>query len=362
MISFELSEEQSIMKSSVARFAQQVLRPLARQVDDAGAIPIEVFDQLWEFGFVQVLIEQAAEAQPGSAVSNAIALEELGWADAAFAVALGAPLGFVRAIAEQGTGEQKGRFLPLFSGPRYRAAAIAHAESGLLATVGASGTVAVSDPHGYRISGHKIQVPFASECSHFLVIARYGDTDDAFIVAADAPGVSVDAPQGLLGLAACRLSSVRFEEVHVDAGMRLGGPGGADLRRILDAGLTGSSAALTGLCRGVYEHSVGYTKDRVAHGTALAQKQSVAFRLVDMFVETEASRWMCWRAASALDQRRETIRSAVLAHTYATEQAAWISDEGVQLMGGHGFMQENPVELWYRNTKTLSMLDTIVSV
>lgn len=364
MISFELSQEQNIFRDMAAEFAKDILRPIARKADDDRQIPRDVLDRLWSLGAIESLIEEAQDesSQSGSAILSALMLEELGWGDATLAAAIAAPLGFVRAIAEQGSAMQKEKLLPLFTQGKYIGASVAVAEPEFLSGINGIKTSADRDGDSYRLNGVKAHVPLAAESSHFLVITRIDGKLDALIIDAQSSGVKISEPEVNLGLVALRPATITFDNVTVPANMRLGENRGCDVQRMIDSGRVGSSSVLVGVCRAVYEHSVAYTKDRVVHGSALARKQSVAFRLVDMFVEMEASRWMCWRAASHIDKRSDATRSATLAHTYVTDQASWISDEGVQLMGGHGFMRANPVEMWYRNVKSLSLFEGAVSV
>ena len=95
---------------------------------------------------------------------------------------------------------------------------------------------------------------------------------------------------------------------------------------------------------------------------AIAQKQGIAFKLADMHIETEASRWMVWKAASQLEQGLDATRSAHFARSYAAEKSMWIADEGVQVLGGHGFIRDHPVEMWFRNARTLGVLEGTVAV
>jgi alkylation response protein AidB-like acyl-CoA dehydrogenase len=84
--------------------------------------------------------------------------------------------------------------------------------------------------------------------------------------------------------------------------------------------------------------------------------------LSDMAIETDAMRWMVWKAASELEQGKDATRSAHLARTYVAEQAMKIADNGIQVLGGHGFIREHPVELWYRHARTLSVLEGAATV
>jgi alkylation response protein AidB-like acyl-CoA dehydrogenase len=155
------------------------------------------------------------------------------------------------------------------------------------------------------------------------------------------------------------MADVEFDGVLVPATMRLGEHNGCDVQRIVDAARTGIAAILTGMSRGVLEYCVPYLKERVVHGVPLARKQVIAFRLADMHIEVEAMRWMSWRAASELESKRPATRSAQLAYTYAATQAMSIADEGVQAFGGHGFVRAHPIEMWYRNARSLSVLEGV---
>jgi alkylation response protein AidB-like acyl-CoA dehydrogenase len=365
MISFELSEEQKIAQSMIQDFAKNVLRPAARAADDASAIPEAVLKQIWDCGLIQSQLENngGGDAQHRDSVLNAIILEELGWADATAAVAASSIMAFVQAIADQGSTRQAQDLLPLFAGDEFRAATIALMEPSFDFDVNSIRTSVTQSADGFRLDGAKSFVPMAESCSHFLVITGGDGGRDAFIVPRDTPGVSVESPTGTLGLRGLGMSNVRFSGVQLGAEARLGEGNGCDVQKIIDSARAGTAAILTGLCRGVYDFVMPYTKERIAHGSALAKKQSVAFRLVDMHIEVEAMRWMSWKAASQLAKGAPSgTRSARLAQIYAAEQASWITDEGVQLLGGHGYVRDNPVELWYRNARTLTLLEAVAGV
>jgi alkylation response protein AidB-like acyl-CoA dehydrogenase len=111
------------------------------------------------------------------------------------------------------------------------------------------------------------------------------------------------------------------------------------------------------------EYAIPYVRDRHVHGSALAQKQKVAFDIVDMHIDVEAMRWMNWKAAWQLESGEAGVsRAAQLAYTYASQQTVTIADNGVQTFGGHGFVREHPIELWYRNARSLSVLEGVAGV
>jgi alkylation response protein AidB-like acyl-CoA dehydrogenase len=198
--------------------------------------------------------------------------------------------------------------------------------------------------------------------THFLVSARHGEQLGAFIVARDAAGLRVSAAEKNLGLKALPTATLELDGVAVPARDCLGGELGADVRRLVNHSRTALSAVLTGLSRAVLDYCVPYAKDRVAFDEAIAQKQSIAFRLAEMHVEVESMRWMTWKAASQLEQGIDATRNAHLARSFAAEKAMWISDNGVQVLGGHGFIREHPVEMWYRNARTLGVLEGVAMV
>jgi alkylation response protein AidB-like acyl-CoA dehydrogenase len=117
-----------------------------------------------------------------------------------------------------------------------------------------------------------------------------------------------------------------------------------------------------GVSRAVMEYAIPYAKDREAFDEAIAKKQAIAFTLADMCIEVDAMRWLTWQAASQLEQGLDATREAQLARIYCARQAMKIADDGVQVLGGHGFIREHPVELWYRNVRMLGVLDGAATV
>ncbi len=360
MISFEMTEEQKLARSMIQGLASSVLRPAAREADDHEAIPASILNQMWATGIVQS--QGDFDASSSFATLNAILFEELAVADAAFAIAAAAPIGFLSAIASQGSRAQKDRLLPLFGGDRYRCAAVAIIEPDFAFDVASIRTTATKTRDRYRLSGIKGLVPLAAHCSHYLVIARCDGKLEAFIVERDAKGVSVGEKKPNIGLRALETATVSFKDVELALDTRIGESAGCDVQRIIDSGRTALAAIMTGVSRGVMEFVIPYLKERVVHGAPLAQKQVIAFRLADMRIETDAMRWMTWKAASILEQGRDATRQAQLAYTYAAEQAMWIADEGVQMLGGHGYLRDNPVEMWFRYTRSISVLEGAVGV
>jgi alkylation response protein AidB-like acyl-CoA dehydrogenase len=361
VISFGPTEEQDLVVEAVRSFATEVLRPAARGADETETLPEDALQQAWELGFVATQIPEAygGAGEARSPVTSALVLEALAYGDVALALAVTHPAAFAFAVLDQGSEEQKKRYLPLFTGERYHAASLALAEPTPAFDVRALRTRAEPKGDAFVLSGAKSCVPLADRASHFLVVAQGADGNgslDAFVVARDAAGLAIEGEKnlGLRGLPTGRLT---LERVEVSAADRLGGERGADLRRLLDSSRAASASLLVGLSCAVMDYAIPYAKERRAFGEFIAQKQAIAFMLSDMRVETDAMRWLAWKAASQIEQGQVATRAAQFAHAYAAEHAMKIADDGLQVLGGHGFIREHPVELWYRGARTLSVLE-----
>jgi alkylation response protein AidB-like acyl-CoA dehydrogenase len=371
MISFGPTEEQELVRNTLRDFAAQVVRPAARGADEASELPDGFLQQAWELGLVATQLPAAVGGggEARSPVTNALILEELGCGDVALALAATAAAAFAFAVADHGTPEQQAQLLPKFCGEKFATGAIAWVEPSPVFDPLALATVAEAKGDRFVLSGQKRFVVMGDRAEEILVVARSANAAqpgfealDAFIVPRGAPGVSIGAREKLLGMKALPAVSLSLDRVELPAGARLGGARGADARRLLASGRAATAALLVGLTRAVLEYTVPYAKERHAFGEAIAQKQAIAFQLADMRIEVDAMRWLAWRAASALEQAREATREAAQAFGYAGEQAVKLSDAGVQVLGGHGFIREHPVEMWYRHARTLSVLDTVAAL
>jgi len=364
MISFAMTDEQEAARDTMRGFAESALRPRARDCDEAAAIPDAFYAQAWELGLTATQLPESVGGYgaPRSPVTNAIVLEELAYGDAALAIAAATPSVFAYAIADQGSEAQRERYLPVFCGERYPAAALAVSEPHPASTAWQPRTRAERNGNGWVLSGTKCFVPLGDRASHFLVVAAAGDALDAFIVPRDASGLAISDIEKNLGLKALPTATLELDGVHVPAADRLGEQAGCDVPRLLNQSRVAVAAILTGLARAVLDYCVPYAKERVAFGEAIARKQSIAFRLAEMQMEVESIRWMVWKAASQLEGGVDATRSAHQARTYAAEKAIWVADNGIQVLGGHGFIREHPVELWYRNARTLGVLEGLASV
>ena len=219
------------------------------------------------------------------------------------------------------------------------------------------------------LSGRKHFVVLGNQAKHFLVLARESQAArgglaaiDAFIVPRDAAGLTISEVEKNLGMKALPTASLVLENVEVPSDARLGGESGIDAARFVAQMRTASAALRVGLSRAVMDYAIPYAKDRHAFGEAIAQKQAIAFMLSDMQIEVNSMRWLTWKAAATLESLEDATKAAIFASTYTAKQAMKIADNGLQVLGGHGFIREHPVELWYRAARTLTVLDAVAAV
>jgi alkylation response protein AidB-like acyl-CoA dehydrogenase len=149
--------------------------------------------------------------------------------------------------------------------------------------------------------------------------------------------------------------------VRVPASARLGGDG-ADLQPLVDAGRVAVASLAVGVARAAFDYARDYAKERRAFGTAIAQKQAIAFKLADMAIEIDAMRLLAWEAAWKIDSGQPATREAALVKQYASPSALGITDNAVQVLGGHGYIREHPVELWLRNARGFATFDGLAIV
>lgn len=122
------------------------------------------------------------------------------------------------------------------------------------------------------------------------------------------------------------------------------------------------SAMAVGVAKASLDYAIKYAKDRDAFGMKIAQKQAIAFMIADMATEAEAARLLNYEAAWNLDQGADCRREVAIAHRYSADMAMTVTDNGLQVLGGHGFIRDHPVEMWARNARGFAIFEGIASV
>jgi acyl-CoA dehydrogenase len=358
MISFTPSEEQKLIIETVRRFATERMRPAAHDADESRSFPPDLIDTGWELGLLPNAIPEqyGGFGEEHSAMTGALAAEELGYGDLALALYLLAPNLFALPVLHCGTEAQKERWLPRLTDAAFVPAAAALIEPRWDFDPYELQTTATRDGDEYVLHGEKSYVPLAADATALLVYAREDDRTQAFIVERGAAGLVIGERESNMGIRALPTYSLTLDHVHVPADARLGGAAGCDIELLLNYSRVTLAALAVGVARGAYEYARDYARQREAFGRPIAQFQSIAFMLAEMAIEVEAARALAWEAAWKLDKGMDATASAALARQYADEAVLFVTDRAVQVLGGHGYIREYPVERWLRNGRGFAAL------
>jgi acyl-CoA dehydrogenase len=369
MIDFELSEEQQMIRDSVGAFAREEVRPAARPADESGEIPPGLIAKTWQFGLVSGAIPEkfGGNGDVRSAVTGAIVAEELAFGDLSIALHALAPRLFAFPILEMGTEEQRAKYLKAFTGADFVAATAAVMEPRFDFDLTALQVTSKSDGAGYILNGAKCLVPLAADSEHLLVYAANGPDAgfagvNGFFVNRNAGGLTISEREKNMGLKALATYELMLKDCRVGAADKLGGEKGIDFSRLMSETRIAFAAMGVGLMNASFEYARDYAKERKAFGVPIATKQAIAFILADMAIEIDAARLLVWEAAAKLDKGADVLKESYLAKNYVAAAALKVCDNGVQVLGGHGYIREHPVEMWLRNARGFSAIDGIATV
>ena len=360
MTSFDPTEDQQAFIESVHRYAQSDMRKHLRPADETGAVPEQVLAAGWGLGFAPASIpeEYGGFANEQSAITAALAYEELAWGDLSATLQMLAPTLLAYAVRECGSTVQKETFLPQLCGVQPPALTAALLEPVHQFNPRALETTASIANGGFVLNGEKAFVPLADGADTILVYAASEDTGtEAFLVPSDNPGLKVGKKEKLMGLKALPAFRVALDDCKLPESARLGEGLGLQIDALLARSNVALAALAVGIGRAALEYARDYAKERVAFGAPIASRQSIAFMLAEMAIEVDATRLMTWEAAWLLDQGEDATEASVLARHYADEMALQVADSAVQVLGGHGYIREHPVELWLRNARGFSAMD-----
>jgi len=370
VISFELSEEQTAIREVIAEFARDQIRPAARPADESGTIDPAMIAAAGQLRLTAGWIPEqyGGDGSPRSALTGALIAEELAWGDLAIAIELLAPRLLVCPILEWGSEAQRARSIARFAGAEYAPAAIAIAEPRYDFDPLTMTTAARRDGSNWLISGDKCLVPMAAESEEIIVCAALEGEPGlanagAFIVPRGTPGLKISAREKNMGIKALPTYRVTFDQCRIGPTSRLEDPTGSfDFARMVAQTRVAMVAMATGVARAAFDYAREYAKDRKAFGAPIATRQAIAFMLADMAIEVDAMRLLAWEAAWRLDRGESAFTEAALARNYAADAVLKVTDNAVQVLGGHGYIREHPVEMWLRNGRGFSAFEGLAIV
>jgi len=352
-------DEQQMFQEAVRDFAAAKVRPAAQAADAERATPAELLAQVDELGVntLGVPEELGGVMHEQAATTSVLVGEALAHGDMGIAYAALAPGAVATAIGHWGSAEQEATYLPAFSGEDVPAAALALLEPQPLFDPLQLRTTAKRDGEDWVLDGVKSLVARATECELFLVAAEAEGVGPAlFVIEAGATGLAVEA-EPAMGLRPAATGRLLLEGVRLPGGALLGeGSREAYVECVQRARIAWCALAV-GTAQAVLDYVIPYVKDRTAFGEPIANRQAVAFAVSDVGIESDGMRLAAYRAASRADQGEEFGREAALARKLCATEGMKIGSEGVQLLGGHGFVKEHPVERWYRDLRAAGVME-----
>ena len=343
----EPTEEQKALRETLHDFSSEVLRPAARDAENARQVPDDIARQVHEIGVTAPVPEEFGGGGGLDPVTYCIAAEELAWGDPGIAYqVLGSGIAAI-VLSEAADDDLKQRFLPAFAESAPPRSFVAVGEKIAAGDLESLSTTVDSD----KVSGEKYGVLDAADATVGVVVGRDHDGELAAAVVESGSGYEVVKPEDKLGLEAAPTSVVRFDGTATTLAP------GADLTRGLLWAKLLTGAVAVGCARASLEYASQYATEREAFGKPIGAFQAISFKIADMAIEVDAARLSVWRAAWKLQRDEGTLSDVGEAVGQALATAVHCGDDGVQVLGGHGYIRDHPVEKWFRDAVTLSVFD-----
>lgn len=358
-----LSPEHELLRRTLRDFLAKEVEPVIDEHEKERRFPAEIVAELGEMGMLGIPFPEDEGGADLDTLAYAIAIEELSrvWGSLGIIVAAHTSLG-CNPLHLAGTDEQKERFLvPMASGKVIGAFGLTEPDAG--SDSGGTRTTAKledgTDGGTWVLNGRKRFITNAGQAGTYIVTARTGDRDDgsadisAFIIEAGTPGFSIGRLEEKMGLHASATGELLFENARIPADQILGakGDGFKIFLKTLDGGRISIGAMALGLSQAALDASVSYARERKQFGRPIGSFQGVAFMVADMATEVEAARQMVWRAAWLKDGGRDYGVAAAQAKLFASEVSQRVTNMGIQVHGGYGYVEEYKVERYLRDAK-----------
>jgi alkylation response protein AidB-like acyl-CoA dehydrogenase len=354
-------DEQQMFQEGGRGFAEAKVRPAAHDADDACETPKELLAEATELGvnMLGVPEELGGVMHEQSAVTSVLIGEALAHGDMGIAYAALAPGAVATAIGLWGSAEQEATYLPAFTGEDVPAAALAILEPRPLFDPLRLETTAKRKGGEWVLEGAKSLLARAKDCELFVIAAEAEGVGPAlFVVESGAKGLSVEA-EPAMGLRPAATGRLLIENVKVPAGALLGEEDVAAKSYVecVNRSRIAWSGLATGTAQAVLDYVIPYVNDRQAFGEPISNRQGVAFGVSEIGIEQNGMRLATYRAASRADRGESFAREAALAKRLCSQKGMKIGSDGVQLLGGHGFVKEHPVERWYRDLRAAGVME-----
>jgi hypothetical protein len=356
------SDEQEMLVEAFGEFAKAELLPIATKSSNDCETPAEVLKASTELGVTMIGVpeELGGAVEQRSAVTSVLISEALAKGDLGMAVAVLAPAAVSTAIGLWGDADQQSTYLPEFVGDDVPAAALAVMEPKPLFDPFKLDTKATkSADGGYTLTGVKNLVPRAAEAELFVIAAELDGKPRLFIVESKYNGISV-TPEPAMGIRPAATATLQFEETKLPKSALLGEEG--DYAEMIRLSRVAWGAVTAGCGRAVQDYLIPYVNQRIAFGEPISHRQAVAFTVSNVAIELEGIRLATYRAAALADAGKDFSREAAIVRQLTQKYGMQIGSDGVQMLGGHGYTQEYPVERWYRDLRAAGLMEGVLLV
>lgn len=362
-MNFELTKEQSMIRSMVRDFAESVIQPRAIEIDKEAKFPKDIFDEMGQLGLMGIPFPERYGGSGGDTISYAIAVEEVGrvCGSTGLSYAANVSLG-ASPIYYFGTEEQKEQYLiPLAEGKVLGAFGLTEPNAG--SDAGGTKTTAELNGDTYVINGEKCFITNASFADTIIVTAVTGKDEkgkniiSALIVPTNSDGLTIRNDYDKMGVRGSDTAEIVLDNVKVPKTNLLGDPKGGfkQFLHTLDGGRISIAALGVGIAQASLDKALNYAKERKQFSRSISNFQAIQFKLADMAMEVELARNMVYKAAWLKDNDQPFTKEAAYAKLFATETAFRNADEAIQIHGGYGYMREYEVERYLRDAKLLEI-------
>jgi len=357
-----LREDHLQVREMARKFADEVVAPRARDLDENECFPTETVKQMAELGFLGLPYPEKYGGAGMDMLAYAIAVEEVSRACASTGITLAAHVSLgCGPVYGNGTEEQKQRFLvPMAKGEAIGAFGLTEPNAG--SDAAGTQTRAEKVAGGWRVNGSKIYITNGSVAKFVTFTARTDASRgtkgiSAFIMDTATPGFKVGKKEKKMGLRGSDTVALHFEDCFVPEENLLGDPSGgfSAFMKTLTGGRVSIGALSLGIAQGAYEHALRYSRERHQFGKSISEFQAVQFMLADMALKIDASRLLVYRAAAMKDAGEEFTKEAAMAKLFASETANWVTDKAIQIFGGMGYCRDVPVERMHRDAKLMEI-------
>lgn len=356
-MSFDMTEEQSMLRDTVREFAEEVIAPRAAEIDKNDEFPADIWKQMADLGFISLTLPEKYGGLAADHISCSIMLEELAKVSASMANAvLTSKLqsDFINRFASE---EQKDQYVAAI-GRGDIVCCIGATEPHCGTDLASLKTKAERKGDHFVINGSKMFITMAQMADLVVTLARTNDTPghkgiSAILVEKDRPGFNIGKKEDLMGMRGIGTGELIYDDCTVPAENLIGqeGEGFKYAMQSFDNGRIVIASLALGIAQGAHEQGLKYALKRETFGKPITSYQAIQFMLADAETKINAARLLIYKACYLKDQGRPYSREAAMAKLYASDIAQEIAANAVQIHGGYGYTKEYPVERMYRDSK-----------